>query len=467
MTRKMFQVSRVLMVLITFGVILSLLLDQRVMILNTHIYQRCLLQLFALVIFLLASYLYEKKRKVFSTGYLFLMINVFINGTVCPCYYTNNRLLAMEREGYDMPIDYFPIYMAVYFILMTIVLIYLLMVRHTTEEIKQYEFFDMDERQDIAVLLATVLIALPLMLHVGLSGVMLVAPALCYFFCRILYTRFSLSQSVICAVGLLIGMYGLYRVRDQRYLVIEYIMPIIIIFFVFVAVNDNHKKGKKVVPLMILGIVAVLLYGMVSEIVKLNRYWGRNYSFATEFSNLKSYADFAGSQVYRLFGIWTILGGNIIGHTKLHGYYYGITYVKALAPYLGFEYVSLPQISARYIWASYAQPGLLAEGYANFGIPGAVLNLLVPFVLAELALSYFLKKRTAFGLCLLSLPFVKVLMDGGTINSIIAGVGVCVISFSLYLLLQWAGVRIHSVENIRLRLFKKPQIRSKEESTHE
>ncbi len=39
---------------------------------------------------------------------------------------------------------------------------------------------------------------------------------------------------------------------DQRYLVIQYAMPVILVFLVFVAVNDDRRKGKKVVPLMIL-----------------------------------------------------------------------------------------------------------------------------------------------------------------------------------------------------------------------
>ncbi len=51
---------------------------------------------------------------------------------------------------------------------------------------------------------------------------------------------------------------------------------------------------------------------------------------------------------------------------KVHGFFHGITYVKSFAGYFGFEYVSLPLLSAKYISASYAQPGLIAEGYANF-----------------------------------------------------------------------------------------------------
>lgn len=55
--------------------------------------------------------------------------------------------------------------------------------------------------------------------------------------------------------------------------------------------------------------------------------------------------------------------------------------------------MSLPLLSAKYISASYAQPGLIAEGYANFGVVGAVINMLIPFAIAEGSLTYFLKKR--------------------------------------------------------------------------
>ena len=49
--------------------------------------------------FLAVSVLYEKKRKIFSVGYLFLLLNVFIDGALCPGYFTDSRLREMEREG--------------------------------------------------------------------------------------------------------------------------------------------------------------------------------------------------------------------------------------------------------------------------------------------------------------------------------------------------------------------------------
>ena len=84
---------------------------------------------------------------------------------------------------------------------------------------------------------------------------------------------------------------------------------------------------------MILGIIAVLLYGMLSEIVKLNRYWNGNYNLLYELTNFQSYIDFGANQFYRIFGIWTELGGNIIDFVHKNGFFYGITYVKFLAPY--------------------------------------------------------------------------------------------------------------------------------------
>lgn len=79
--------------------------------------------------------------------------------------------------------------------------------------------------------------------------------------------------------------------------------------------------------------------------------------------------------------------------------------------------MSLPLLSAKYISASYAQPGLIAEGYANFGVVGAVINMLIPFAIAEGSLTYFLKKRNVLALCILSVPYTKLLFDGGTINN--------------------------------------------------
>ena len=71
--------------------------------------------------------------------------------------------MAMERDAYNMPGDHFNIYMQVYFILMTMILVYLLCLKHTTNEIKRYDFINYKDTDDFAVLAASVLIAWPVM----------------------------------------------------------------------------------------------------------------------------------------------------------------------------------------------------------------------------------------------------------------------------------------------------------------
>lgn len=455
MTRKGFQLSRLLMIAITIYISVVLLQDERIYLLDGDMRGRCAMEFLCLLVFLGVSHLYEKKIKIFSVGYLFILINIFSVGTLGPFYFTNSRLLEAEVGGATMPGDHFWIYMAVYFIIMLIITVYLLCVKSTTDEIQREDFIRYTNKDDIAVLLCSALIVLPLMEMTGSSGTLLGVPILAYFFVRILCSNFNPSQSLTCMAGLLLGLYALYRVRYNRYLVVEYAMPLIVIFLIYVAVHDSRKRGKIVVPLGIAGVIAFWAYGMISEIVKLNMYWDGEYSLMEELLDFTSVIDFFERQIFRIFGIWTQLGGNIIEHVQLNGFYHGITYIKFLAPYLGFEYVSLPTISAKYILATYAQPGLIAEGYANFGIFGAVINLLIPFILAEVLLKYFLKKRDAFSICLLGCSFVKVLIDGGTINSIIVGAATCCLVFAAYLVFDFAGVKLNDFAGARIRVFRK------------
>ena len=440
MTKKMFQVTRLMAIGAVIFVTCNLLLDQKVMMLDGDIITRCFFAILATVTFWITSVLYEKKRKVFSTGYIMLMINVFINGIICPCYFTGSRLDEGTRPGVIQPQDFWEIYVAVYFLTMAVVVLYLLYVKPTTKEIQSEDFIQYDRIDDAVVFLMGIIVFL-LNFKFGSTGAVLYVPVLCYFAMRFLWTGGKINVYTI--LGLLGGLYCIFRLRYSRYMIVEYVVPLLLMYFVLVAINDNRKRGKKVVPLLILGIIAVFAYGMSSELVKLNTYWGRSYNLLYEITNFKSIVDFCARQVYRLFGIWTELGGNIIHHVNLNGFYHGITYIKPLAGILGFEYVSLPLISAGYISAAYAQPGLLAEGYANFGIIGAVINLLTPFALAEGALSWFLKKRDPLAICLLTVPFTKVILDGGTINNIIFGVATCILTFGIYIVLCLFKMKLH------------------------
>lgn len=455
MTRKMFQVTRIGMIGVVIFICANLLSDKKVMVADNPIWTRLGLLWLALFVFLTVSVLYERKRRVFSVGYLFLLINVFLNGVVGPCYFTDSRLREMELAGTHEPQDYYTLYIRIYFLIMVAVLIYLICARRSTEDLRQRDFFQYERADDLSVCLMGVIV-LFLNFRLGTAGLVLYVPVLCYFFIRFMVTGGKFNVCTI--LGLLGGLYCLYRVRTNRYLVIEYIMPLILIFFVFVAVCDNRKKGKKVVPLLIGGVVIVLAYGMVSELVKLNLYYGRNYNILDEITNLQSIYDACARQIYRLFGIWTELGGNIIQHVSVNGYFYGITYVKQFAGVFGFDYVSLPLLVAKYNASAYAQPGLIAEGYANFGVPGAVINVLIPFAIGELSLKWFLKRRDAFSLCILTVPYTKILLDGGTVNYMIFAIATCVLAFALNLFLRWRKVQVHSSAEGNIRLFCRRRI---------
>lgn len=455
MTKRMFQVSRLLAIGMTVFVCLNLLLDTKVMMMDDNIIGRCFMQILVLVVFWIVSVLYERKRKIFSTGYVFLLINVFINGTICPCYFTESRLDAGTREGVIQPPDFYSLYLTVYFLIMLVVWIYLLAVKHTTQEIKQADFIRYSHTDDIAVFLMGILVFL-LNFKFGSTGAVMYVPVLGYFAIRLFYT--TGKTNIYTILALLAGLYCIYRLRTSRYMIVAYIMPIILIFCIYVAVNDSKKRGKKVVPLILVGVFAVLAYGMVSELVKLNLYWGRSYNILYEITNFKSIVDACARQIYRLFGIWTELGGNIIQHVKLNGYYYGLSFVKSFAGYFGFEYVNLPLISAEYISAAYAQPGLIAEGYANFGVIGAVINMLIPFALAEGALTWFLKARDPLALCILTVPFTKILLDGGTFNNIFFGIATCIFAFALYIVLHFFKMELHGYGNVRFRIIRKKRI---------
>ena len=141
--------------------------------------------------------------------------------------------------------------------------------------------------------------------------------------------------------------------------------------------------------------------------------------------------DWLNRQVYRMFGIWIVLGGNIIDYANSAGFFYGITYIKMFAPIFKFEYISLPSISAQLVGANYAQPGLLAEGYANFGVFGAIINMITILIISEICFKRFFIKQNMFNLLIVIIPFTSVLLDGGSVNSTIFNIIIIIITFSL------------------------------------
>ncbi len=56
----------------------------------------------------------------------------------------------------------------------------------------------------------------------------------------------------------------------------------------------------------------------------------------------------------------------------------------------------------------------------------------------------FLKeKKNVLALCILSVPYTKLLFDGGTINNMIFGLATCILAFAFSIFLHWIGVVLH------------------------
>jgi hypothetical protein len=84
--------------------------------------------------------------------------------------------------------------------------------------------------------------------------------------------------------------------------------------------------------------------------------------------------------------------------------------------------------------------------------------MLVPFAIAEFSLNWFLKKRDALSLCVLTVPYTKILLDGGTVNYMIFGIATCVLAFALRIFLRWRRVQVRSSAEGNIRLFRRRRI---------
>lgn len=434
MTKMLFRISRVVALLLGFGMIIYLM--------EKAYYLRAFIECIMVLTFIGVSFLYERKRKIFSTGYLFVFLVFFITYNLAPYYYIKENILQRKKLEIQVPSDQFFLYVTIYMICMVIIVVELMMKKTVKLPIKREFTYE----TDIAVLLMGILFCLPLTVYMGISMALLYVPVFCYAFLRIKIRNYRLSLAIF--IMLAGSVIAILHFIIYRYIMVEYILPIILAYLFVESYTEKAKPGK-IICLLFIGVTAIGLYGVVSEVIKLNYFFNKEYDLQLILQNSLALGHYIKSQIYRLFGIWTILGGNIIEYVQENGYFYGITFIKAAAPVFGFPYVNLSVISAKMVGASYAQPGLLAEGYANFGVLGSVLNLLCPYFIAEWCLDYFLKRRSLFAICLLTVPFSKVLLDGGSMNSIIVGMIMCVICFFITWVCYICKVKL--VSNIRAR----------------
>lgn len=216
-----------------------------------------------------------------------------------------------------------------------------------------------------------------------------------------------------------------------RFRFIQIVFPVAIMCVCLGQKRVEKKNMYKVYILMIVLLLFGLSYGVVSEVYKLNHQYGMDISFDVVIKSKDLIWKYCMSQMYRILVVWIKMGGYVIYEVQRNGYYYGLTYVKALSGILGIDYISIPEIAARYNGSTYCQTGLLAEGYANFGILGIVINLSIVFFVMEYFRYKYIKNSNMINLCYMTVPFTKIILDGGSLNSAVALLFACFVMNSV------------------------------------
>ena len=391
-------------------------------------YQRAIIFTLCCLAFYFITNLYQKRKGFFTVSYLFLLI-IFTNFVGCPFYYTSINLLKITTSYSTAPLnDYFNKYAIAFLILAGILIFYL----YKSRKIRLPKFGEVKIRNNssLAVVIPSILLlGVMLLTRERQTFYGLFIMPFSFFVITFLAKGFKKDNWVI--LGLLMGAMAIFQIYQMRFVVLQYALPIALALIIACDMKGYRMKSRHFVVLVILFFLAIICYGIISNVVKLNVSYGGNYVLKEVLTDTTALKNLFEDQIYRIFQIWTKLGAFIIYHTDANGFYYGLTYIKPLAGVLGLPYISLPNINAEYLGggATYAQPGLFAEGYANFGLIGAVVNILLVFFLMEILFNNFIRNASMVNLILMCAPFCTILLDGGTLNSAIFNIAFGLIAF--------------------------------------
>ncbi len=423
-SEALFFVTRLVAFSIVFFSILKALL-------TSSFSSREMIFLISFVLFYFTSLLYQKKRKIFTVGYLFYFLVCFLS-IACSSYKYAFKDLDMIylaiSNGVLWPKDYFKLYALVFVSISLVLLFYLSLIKQAN--ISKIKFDTYEPSSRVLNIIVGVFFVFPLYLSGATESAILFVT---FFIVNFFFKQGKLH--FLYWIGFLISLFFLYGILTYRFRLVQFILPVLL-FSIFHYTVRKPMKITKIKSLVYVGggVAVISIYGIISELIKLNLYYSKNFSmqdFLDIISNYELVLKWADRQFYRVVDVWYHLGGNMIDIVNENNdFYYGLTYIKPLSGFLGVERVSLPEIVAETIRASYAQPGLLAEGYANFGVVGAIVNILLVFFLMEFLYTLFLRKQTVFTLLLSICVFPKIILDGGTINSVIFLIIASVITYS-------------------------------------
>lgn len=402
---------------------------------------RVILNSFLYLIFVFVSLLYEKKRKYMTVGYVFIYIILFMDNTICAAYYTKETIYNLHGKKGFFPSGYYGIYFGAVLVCYLVIILYLI------EKRNRIYVNENNITLQQSVVMQWMLMSIPLIFlyKTGISSDAIIPVYAFLFSCTLLKKKSRLLLFLeLCFVILITG----WQFFEMRFLVIQIAFPVIWICFAYF--RSKHVNLGVIIIMLFGGFFLAGAYGVISEIIKLNVFYNADYDIFEYLNSFNHIIEGLERQIYRLFGIWIKTGGYIIYHVRNNRLYFGLTYIKALANTLHFPYISLPQISAVYNQSTYAQPGLLAEGYANFGIIGSVINICCVFFVCEFFSIRYLKKPTFSRLFFSVVPFTKILLDGGTLNSAISLILFCFI-WDLFHILANCEKSNDSRKGIRMR----------------
>lgn len=418
MHNKLYNLTIMIISIVVIGISIRILQEKE--------YLRFILEMFSFFMFL-AITLFFKKKKIFDISYIYYLVVIVINTNISPYYFTKHKIKEIFNNRIPFLKDYYLLYFSIYMFISIILLLYLVFLRNNrNSKLIKLKF---EKNYQKSIILIGLFIAGPLSLFGGTFGNIVYIPILNAMFIYFLYEKnkkrvqyfFMLLYSVIIMIPYI----------PYRFKVIAFIFPLILSFILYINIENKNISYKKIIRYMIFGVIAILIYGVFSEVIKLNMFYNTDINIKDIFFNIERFVYFIRKQFYRIFGVWVVLGGSIITHVNNNGFFYGITYIKRLAPFFNLPYVDIAILSAKYVDASYAHAGLIIEGFANFGILGAVIAGIIPFFLLEFLFNLFRKKNTIFVFSLLTIPFVKTILDGGSIQMIIYNIFICYIIFSL------------------------------------
>ena len=230
MTKMLFRISRVVALLLGFGMIIYLM--------EKAYYLRAFIECIMVLTFIGVSFLYERKRKIFSTGYLFLFLVFFITYNLAPCYYIEENILQRKKLEIQVPSDQFFLYVTIYMICMVIIVVELMMKKTVKLPIKREFTYE----TDIVVLLMGILFCLPLTVYMGISMALLYVPVFCYAFLRIKIRNYRLSLAIF--IMLAGSVIAILHFIIYRYIMVEYILPIILAYLFVESYTEKAKPGK-------------------------------------------------------------------------------------------------------------------------------------------------------------------------------------------------------------------------------